>query len=39
MKKEINMFLFMSMKCILMKIKFDIDTNNNELLQIIVRKI
>jgi hypothetical protein len=27
MKKQINMFIFMSMKCILIKIKFDIDIN------------
>jgi hypothetical protein len=33
MKKQINMCLFMSLKCILIKIKFDIDINNNELLK------
>jgi hypothetical protein len=31
MKKQINMCFFMSMKYILIKIKFDIDINNNEL--------
>jgi hypothetical protein len=35
MKKQINMCLFMSMKCILIYIKFDIDINNNEILKTI----
>jgi len=30
-----NMFLLMSMECKLIKIKFDIDINNNELLKTI----
>ncbi len=29
MKEQINMCLFMSVKCILILIKFDIDINNN----------
>jgi hypothetical protein len=32
-KKQINMYLFMSMKCILIEMKFDIDINNDELLK------
>jgi hypothetical protein len=35
MKRQINMCLFMSMIFILLKIKFDIDINNDELLIII----
>jgi hypothetical protein len=35
MKKQINMCIFMSMIFILMKIKFDIHINNDELLIII----
>jgi hypothetical protein len=35
MKKQINMCLFMFMKCILIYIKFDIDINNDELLKTI----
>ncbi len=35
MKKQINICLFMSMKCILFIIKFDTDINNNELLKTI----
>jgi hypothetical protein len=31
MKEQINMCFFMSTKCILMLIKFDIDINNDEL--------
>jgi hypothetical protein len=30
MKKKINMCLFMSMKCKLILIKFDIDINNDQ---------
>jgi hypothetical protein len=37
MKKQINMYLFMSMIFILIEIKFNIDINNDELL-IIKRK-
>jgi hypothetical protein len=33
MRKQINMYLFIFMKCILIKIKFEIDINNNELLK------
>jgi hypothetical protein len=33
MKKQINMCLFMSLNYILVEIKFDIDTNNDELLK------
>jgi hypothetical protein len=32
MKRQISMFLFMSMLFILIKMKFDIDINNDELL-------
>ncbi len=35
MKRQISMCLFMSMLFILMKMKFDIDINNDELLIII----
>jgi hypothetical protein len=35
MKKKINMCLFISKKFILIKIKFDIDQNNDEILIII----
>jgi hypothetical protein len=35
MKKQINMCVFMSMKCVLIKIKIDIDINNDELLKTI----
>jgi len=35
MKKQINMCLFMSMIFILIQIKFDIDINNDELLETI----
>jgi hypothetical protein len=35
MKRQINMCLFMSIIFILIKIKFDIDVNNGELLIII----
>jgi len=33
MRKQINMYLFIFMKYILIKIKFEIDINNNELLK------
>jgi len=33
MKKQIKLCFFMSMKYILVEIKFDIDTNNDELLK------
>jgi hypothetical protein len=32
-KEQINICLFMSMECILNYIKFDIDTNNDELVK------
>jgi hypothetical protein len=35
MKRQISMYLFMSMLFILIKMKFDIDINNDELLTII----
>ncbi len=35
MKKQINMFIFMSMKFILIQFKFDIDIDNDELLKTI----
>jgi hypothetical protein len=37
MKKQINMCLFMSMKFILIQIKFDIDLNKDELLETIYK--
>jgi hypothetical protein len=39
MKKQINMCLFMSMIFILIQIKFDIDMNNDELLETILGNI
>jgi hypothetical protein len=38
MKKQFNMLLFMSMKCILIEIKTDIDIYNDELLKTIRKK-
>jgi hypothetical protein len=35
MKKQINMCFFMSLKCILIQIKFDIDRSNDQLLKTI----
>jgi hypothetical protein len=37
MKKKINMCLFMSMKYILVEIKFNIDINNDELLKTVLK--
>jgi hypothetical protein len=34
-KKQINMCVFISMKCILIEIKFDIDIHNDELFKTI----
>jgi hypothetical protein len=37
MKKKINMCLFMSMKYILVEIKFNVDINNDELLKTVLK--